>query len=220
MPNLLNPFSKASGNGIGGDIGVAYYGKLMKKKVRAGLSITDFGQINYKKGTRYSASFIANNVSIPADSFENFPDTYDSIRSWASGYGVSIDTGSSSFVQKLPTRLNFYAEIELGLGFVIGLSSSANLSGTGTKRSTYGGYSAIIPRWQNKYIEVWAPISYNYFTKNIQTGFGARLAYLYFGSDNVLGLFSNESNGANVYLGLRIAGAFKKDKADKKKKED
>ncbi len=210
---IINPFNSGSGNGIGGDVGVAYMGQLFDKNVRAGLSVTDIGRINYRRGAQYGAYFRANNVSIPIDSFENIPCTYDSIRTWAKGYGIDVDTAVvDDFVQQLPTRINFYAEVELGLGFVVGLSSSGNLIGQGSKRSTYGGYTALIPRWQNKWLEVWAPVSYNYFTERAQVGFGARLAYFYFGSDNVLGLLSTDSRGANVYLGFRVAGNFKKPK--------
>ena len=66
-----------------------------------------------------------------------------------------------------------------------------------------------------KMLEVWAPISYNYFSNNLKAGLGARLAYLYFGTDDLLSLASGNAKSVNFYIGFRIAGNFSKNKVRK-----
>lgn len=210
-----NAFGKSAGSGIGGDIGFVYTGELLERKVRASLSITDMGSIKYSKGSQRSASFIANDTRIPVDSFDNFPDSYDSIRTWAAGYGVTVDTGNASFTQALPTRLNLYGEVQLLKGIHIGLATSANLASNDGRSSSYSSYTAIIPRWQSRVFEAWAPISYNYFSKNLKAGIGARLAYFYFGSDDLLGLVNSNAKSVNFYLGFRVSGNYSKRKVKK-----
>lgn len=212
---LNNAFGQTAGSGLGGDIGLVFQGELLKRSLKASASITDIGSIKYDQGTQRSAFFTANNVQIPLDSFNNFPDNYDSIKSWAAGYGVNVDTGASSFVQALPTRLNLYAELQLVKGFHVGVASAVNLANNDKMASSYSSYTAIIPRWQSKAFEVWAPVTYNYFSDNIRAGLGARLAYFYFGSDDLLGLVNSKTKSVNFYFGLRIAGNHSKRKVKK-----
>lgn len=213
-----NAFGNSAGSGIGGDIGAVYQGKLLKRSLRVSASITDIGSINYNKGNQRSATFIANDVQIPLDSFDNFPSGYDSIKSWASGYGVTVDTGKASFTQALPTRLNLYGELQVLKGFHLGVASSVNLASNNGKASSYSSYTAIIPRWQSRMLEVWAPITYNYFSNNLKAGLGARLATFYFGSDDLVGLASGSTKSVNFYFGLRIAKNYNKRKVKKAEK--
>ena len=212
---LNNSFGKSAGNGIGGDIGAVYQGMLLNRSFKASASITDIGRINYNKGNQQSAAFIANNVRIPIDSFDSFPSGYDSIKAWAADYGVTVDSGNASFTQSLPTRLNLYGEVQLLKGFHVGLATSANLSGTKGLTSSYSSYTAIIPRWQSRMLEAWAPISYNYFSNNLKAGLGVRLAYVYFGSDDILGLARSNAKSVNFYFGLRVSGNYSKRKVNK-----
>ena len=215
---LRNPIGNAAGSGVGFDIGAVYQGEFLNRSFKASASITDIGSINYNKGIQRNASFIANNVQIPIDSFDNFPDGYDSIKAWAAGYGVTIDSGNASFTQSLPTRLNLYGEVQLLKGFHLGLASSANLAGNDGRASSYSSYTAIIPRWQSRMLEAWVPVSYNYFSKNMKAGVGFRLAYLYFGSDDILGLVRSDAKSVNFYLGLRVSGNYSKKKVKKAEK--
>ena len=212
---LSNAFNKSAGSGLGGDIGAVYQGKFLNRSLRASASITDIGSISYSKGRQRSASFIANNVQIPVDSFYNFPDNYDSIKQWASNYGVIIDSGNNSYTQALPTRLNLYGELQLFKGFHVGVSTSANLANTNNIHSSYSSYTAIIPRFQSRMLEAWMPISYNYFSRNLKAGLGARLANVYFGSDDILGLIQSNAKSVNFYFGLRVAGNYSKRKVKK-----
>lgn len=215
---MNNAFGKSAGSGIGGDIGAVYQGMLLNRSFKASASITDIGTINYNNGNQRSASFVANNVQIPVDSFDNFPSGYDSIKAWAAGYGVAVDSGSASFKQALPTRLNLYGEMQVLKGFHVGVATSANLSSNNGKASSYASYTAIIPRWQSKMLEAWVPVSYNYFSRNLKAGLGFRLAYLYFGSDDLLGLARSNAKSVNFYLGLRVSGNYSKRKIKKAEK--
>ena len=212
---LSSAFNKSAGSGVGFDLGAVYQGKLLNRSLRASASITDIGSIKYSKGIQRSASFIANNVQIPIDSFDNFPNGYDSIKQWAAGYGVTIDSGSNTYSQALPTRLNLYGEVQLFKGFHVGVATSANLANTSNIHSSYSGYTAIIPRWQSRMAEVWMPLTYNYFSKNTKAGLGVRLAYFYFGSDDILGLAQSNAKSVNFYFGLRVSGNYNKRKVKK-----
>ncbi len=206
---INNAMSKSPGSGMGGDIGAVYQGTLLTRKIRASIAITDIGQITYNKGNQYNALFSANNIAIPIDSFESFPSGYDSIKEWAADYGVIVDTAKHSFVQKLPTRMNLFAEIALTKNIHVGIANSINLSTNDSKASSYSSYMAVIPRFQSRLLEAWAPISYNYFSKNMKAGFGARIGFLYFGTDDLLSALTSEVKGVNFYLGLRVAGLKK-----------
>jgi hypothetical protein len=212
---LGNALNRSAGSGVGGDIGAVYQGILFNRSLRASLSITDIGRINYNRGRQRSASFVANNVQIPIDSFATFPSGYDSIRNWAANYGVQIDTGSNSYTHSLPTRLNLYGELQVLKGFHVGLATSANLANTNNIHSSYSGYTSIIPRWQSRMAEAWMPLTYNYFSRNLKAGLGFRLAYFYFGSDDVLSLVRSDVKSLNFYLGLRVAGNYSKRKVKK-----
>ncbi len=212
---LSNAFNNSAGSGVGFDIGAVYQSKLLNRSLRASVSITDIGSIKYNKGIRRSASFVANNVQIPIDSFDNFPSGYDSIRQWAASYGVTIDTGNNAYTQALPTRLNLYGELQLAKGFHIGLATSANLASTNKIHSSYSSYTSIIPRFQSRMIEAWAPITYNYFSRNVKAGLGFRLATFYFGSDDILGLAQSNAKSINFYLGFRFSKNYSKRKVKK-----
>jgi len=212
---LSNAFNRSAGKGVGGDIGAVYQGIILNRSLRASLSITDIGSINYNRGRQRSASFVANKVQIPIDSFSTFPSGYVSIRKWSADYGVQIDTGSNSYTHSLPTRLNLYGELQVLKGFHVGLAASANLANTNKIHSSYSGYTSIIPRWQSRMLEAWLPMTYNYFSRNVKAGLGFRLAYFYFGSDDVLSLARRDVKSLNFYAGLRIAGNYSKRKVKK-----
>ncbi len=226
LSGFLNPgvvlnslVQQAAGSGFGFDIGAVYEGKLLKRKLRAGVSITDIGSVRYNKGIQYGASFVANNVSIHKDSLDNFPSGYDSIKAYAASYGVVIDTsiGETSFSQSLPTRINLFADLQIVKGFYVSVMTALDATSSGQLRSNYSNYLSVIPRFQSKRVEAWVPITYNAFSSQAQVGVGARISAFYFGTNNITDIIQGEVKGFNFYLGARVSSLRSKKKNDKNK---
>ena len=70
--------------------------------------------------------------------------------------------------------------------------------------SKYYNQLTITPRYDTKLLTVGLPLTYNMLTNNMRIGIGFRVSGLFFGSDDMMALFSGHQYGFNFYFGGMI----------------
>lgn len=219
----IKPFNVVSDPGVGFDIGFVYefrpdidnfkYQKngredllrpdKEKYKLRVGLSLLDFGRINYKKGY-YSQDFIADvrdwNVGdIQINSVQDLNDTLRNRFHFD-------DNAEQTFLMGLPTALSLQIDYQVIDGFYLNFSPYLALrKGTNmtTKTHYFTNYS-FTPRYDLKWFGVALPLQFDQFNR-INSGIGFRLGPVWIGSNSIFSnVFSKKSYGTDVYMAIKI----------------
>lgn len=237
--NVNDYIFNSLGKGFGGDIGVVYEWRPDHKnkkyrydmdgkenvldrsqnmyKLRLSASVTDIGAINYS-GTNFEAR-ISGTGSITGDATSDSFKNYDLLRQYARNRGFEVDTGAGNNAKTrltLPTSLIVSADYHVVKDFYVNGMFIANVA----QRTEFGNsnYSqfTVTPRWDNRVFSVGMPITYNTLAKNIRAGLGVRVAGFFLGSDDMLGFFSNNTKGFNMYFGAYIPLNYKRPKDNDK----
>jgi len=212
----LEPVSGATG--IGADIGFTYewrpnYKKFAAKnkegktfirrdanvyKLKLGVSLTDFGSINYSGGIeeRYDL-----NNTLSQSQFETIG--LDNLDQLGTLYTVtSTDENSKS---NLPTAVHINADWNIDKKFYLNLNGDiAVASPSKLNTSSITNMVSLTPRYESKWFSFYLPASYAQYS-GVQVGAGLRLGPLYVGSGSIVSLLINdESKAADVYAGLKI----------------
>jgi hypothetical protein len=208
------------GGGFGIDIGITYQHKILsyqKKRIsklcrqryidysyKIGISLIDFGFVNFKKNTQLQ-------------SFEN-----------VSKYWINIDTLNYYNVNELARTLSQVFYGDPNASYVAGkmrvfLPTALSIQGDyKIYRNWYAGVViihpirlgqsyirrpaqiALIPRYETPLIEFSLPISlYDY--QHIRVGASFRYHFLTFGSDDLLGLLGiNDFTGLDFYIAVKL----------------
>ncbi|HUH46201.1 MAG TPA: DUF5723 family protein, partial [Arenibacter sp.] len=166
-------------------------------KLKFGLSLTDLGSLNYKKGIENGYD-ITNSIS--EDDFndiegfeERLNNLYTRIRS------------GNSVKSVMPTALHLNADWNINNRFYVNLNSDFSLvSKSGINTNSIADMVSLTPRFESKWFSFYSPISYME-TLGFQWGAGLRAGPLYIGSGSVLSVLTGkETKGADVYAGLKI----------------
>lgn len=252
--NFSDFIGGGGGSGFGADLGLVYEfrpeadsyrydmdGKTglldrgaNKYLLRVSVAVTDLGSIKYDKDN-YSTFIRTKNNLTPAivrgtelfDSIGN----YNSLRNYAANHNLDVDSGTTNVTTKvlLPTALVLNVDYHAVKSLYINAMFMGNLA----KRTDFGNsmYSqfTLTPRWDTRIYSVGVPLTYDFLTKSMKFGVGARVGGFFFGSDDLAGVIGGNAYGANFYFGAFIPinnkipkdrdGDLVSDKKDKCKNE-
>ncbi|MEO8770074.1 MAG: DUF5723 family protein [Ferruginibacter sp.] len=194
-------FFKFHGHGVGGDVGIVYEfrPKYMmdadtiyidnhfanKYKLKIGISVTDIGNLRFKKDNSTSATY---NVNIPGGQeflLNQFKDKsinqYKSILD-ASPYFTQVQSATSKYNVILPATLRADIDYNIMGHFYTSLSLQGALTKNNNKLNLYN-YSSVslTPRYETHFFSVGIPLNYNQLT-NFNAGLSARIGPVFFGS--------------------------------------
>jgi hypothetical protein len=184
---LRTPFS------VGLDFGVIYDYKPSAdgdRVISVGLALVDAGRIRFDKGT-YSQDFHADIglrdvQGLQITSLESLDDSVASL--------YTVVPTSGDFVVQLPTHVNLSVDYTLYHG--IGLNAAASLSSfsasNGVHRLSYRSSISFIPRYENKWVGVYVPLSMDAMNR-AHLGLTARLGPLIVGTSDVLNFTAKRS---------------------------
>lgn len=188
----------------GMDLGMVYEYRPGGRRdyiVSLGIAMIDAGATRYDKG-RYAQDFLAD-VSMSdvqalrITSFESLADSVQSL--------YTVLPSDDYFVVQLPTHINISVDYNIGRGFGLNATASvASLAGSpSVYRLLYPSSLAFMPRYENKWIGVYMPVSVDHFYQ-LHCGLGVRFGPLTVGSGDILNWIGKHS----VY-GLDAAAYFK-----------
>ena len=195
-------------SGFGADLGVvyewrhSYWDTDSPYKLRAGISITDIGAVNYS-GTSYFDYDM--NETIDAGEFsENgigdvLEDNYQGVES----------VGDAKL--GLPTAIQLFADYQINHLFYVSAQGAISIKETGLDpvNSIVNTFS-ITPRFEKRWIGVQSPISVRKYDSSLAWGLGLRLGPLVVGSGSVLtNLISSSSKSVDLYFGFKAPIARK-----------
>ncbi|SEG34434.1 DUF5723 family protein [Algoriphagus boritolerans] len=195
--------------GIGGDLGVVYEMQLKKDdafdsfylsspyKLRLGLSLVDFGKVNYTGVSEFNYEM---NASINASDFED--KSLDEILDENYEGGESLVNP----VIGLPTSLQFFADYNWKKRLYLSLHGAYSLAGSELKYSNSIVNSLVIsPRFESKALSIYSPISFRQYNSGVMWGVGFRLGPLMLGSGSILSnLISSSSKSTDIYIGIKF----------------
>lgn len=169
---------------------------INKYKVKAGISLLDYGSITYKNVEQ--TVYTLNGTVNANDVEENFINVLDNNFSATSTDGDAIIA--------LPTSLNFSLDYNLTHRVYIGLNYNQTLL---KKNSFYNNNRlnllTVTPRFETKFFSAYVPIGYSKLGKTA-IGFGLRMGSFMIGSSSIISnLISDKAQMVNVYTGLKIA---------------
>lgn len=167
-----------------------------KYKLKIGLSITDLGSINYKDGLADNYDI---NATVSEEDIENAEDIdtlFDDL--------YTLTSEQNNIKAFMPTALHLNADLNLSNHFYLNLNTDLSLASKSKANvSRISNIVSLTPRFESKWFSFYVPLSvvqYNGF----QVGAGLRAGPLYIGSGSLISLFSSETNGADVFAGLKI----------------
>lgn len=205
-------------DGFGADVGISYEyrpnpnenkyqmdgetrtdHRMITYKYRAGLSLIDVGGITYK--LQQSRFYTINRTSpVVVERFDvTQPD------SLAKDLGANLNQITAPYKTTLPTMLFATFDYKLANKLYANLTYGQSLrrkSAIGMHQASFVG---LAPRYESRLFEFAVPIMISENFSNFNVGLALRLAYLFVGSDNIIGtLFSERASGANIYAGLNL----------------
>ena len=197
---LRTPFS------VGADLGMVYEYRPQSDDrdyvLQVGLALLDAGSITFDKGT-YSGDFYADIdfrdvQELTLTSLESLDDSISSL--------YTMLDSDAEFVVQLPTHINIHVDYNIGYGFyvqAVASMSSFHLRHN-VERLDYLGYVALTPRYENKWVGVYLPLSFDYARK-AHMGFGTRLGPLTVGTGDVLAWLTKEwIYGLDAYAYVKV----------------
>ncbi len=190
---------------MGGDLGVTcVIGDANNPggyKVKIGASVTDIGKIKYPDArgleVHGGAKFVPSEVE-----FNSF--AYDSILAVMRDLGFNPQTPSAvKSGVGLPTTLHLTGDWSIKQNVFVhgylGLPLRSRGAGYSVANPTF---LTVTPRFQMRMVDVSMPVTYDMTYNNFQVGLGARIYFLYFGTQNIAGLFQDYARSSSVYAGI------------------
>ncbi|MCX6215658.1 DUF5723 family protein [Spirosoma sp.] len=207
----LNPqtlFStSAPGKGLGIDVGFTYIDQYDNDSpaLRVGMAITDIGGISYTGGEYSFTDIGVNPVRFAASDFNgnSRPQAIAQVIQEKLNTGRAAD--KNRFNAGLPTSFNFTADYQLPGGLGINLTYLQDMRSVQARAIHQPTVVAITPRYDARWLSLSTPITY--LNGSLTAGAAVRVGPGWLGTDNLLGLMGNSSNGINprgldIYLGV------------------
>lgn len=201
----INPIN--NGSGIGADIGFIYEYRpdfenfvgaknKNKYKYKIGVSITDFGSINYKNNQEKKYDV---NKTIVENQY-NSSSTGDFL---AANYTLISNNESSTY--SLPTALHLNLDWNMHNKFYLNFNADQKVTNTSAlNTNTVANNYSLIPRFETKWFSFYLPLNLTEYT-GFQAGTGLRLGPLFVGSGSIItNLLSNKSKGLDIHAGLKV----------------
>ena len=199
--------ASAPGRGFGADIGLTYVDHYdeYSPSLQLGVALTDVGGLTYQ-GQQYTYNDIGTNpVRFNGSDFNNLNGTGAIVQVIQNKLSNGRTPTSTSFSEGLPTSLNLSADYQLpdGLGInVTYLLDARSVQATAIHRPTI---LAVTPRYDVRWLSLAVPMAY--LNGGFTAGGSMRLGPAWLGTENLLGLLGNKSNGINprgldIYAGV------------------
>ncbi|GAB3956026.1 hypothetical protein GCM10028805_44600 [Spirosoma harenae] len=202
---LFSPSSP--GRGFGFDIGLTYIDQYDEDSPRfqLGIALTDVGGLSYK-GQEYNYPDIGKNpVRFSSKDFNNLSGTGQIIEVIQNRLNTGRTPDSNTFRAGLPTSLNLTADYQLPMGFGLNLTYLQDVRATTAEAIHQPSLLSVTPRYDVRWLSMAAPLTY--LNGGFMLGASIRVGPGWLGSDNLLGLVGNSSNGLqprglDIYAGL------------------
>lgn len=216
--DVLNSlFGSRSGSGFGLDIGVTYSYQVGatesnphpsltdpgSHRVKASVAVTDIGAIQYKEGNNFVIN-VSGNGYLTGQGITNNIKDWNDFRNYMVGQGFTADTGSKATKLGMPTALVLGGDYQVHSHFFVNATYIANLANRANFGNSYYNQFTITPRWDTRLLTLGLPITYSMLANDVKMGLGFRFGGFYFGSDDIMALFSNSQYGFNFYLGAFV----------------
>lgn len=182
---------------------------LNKYMFRIGISVVDMGRFTFNKKpltNDHSADILNWDFSgVKASSFSDFDTAYSKKINYLTG-------ASNTFTYRLPAAVIANIDVHLFGGFYINAAAKAPLESFKKSADTYiaaNKWVAITPRYESRFLGVYLPVTY----ANNRTNMGLTIKFgpVYFGSNNLAQILSNESSyEADYHAGLRLSVLYGK----------
>lgn len=215
-------FGSKAGGGFGMDVGVSYTYKIGgttnttteddgttttstagEHLLRASAAITDIGGIKYKQGNNYVVN-VTGNGYITGSGLSDHLKSYTDLRNYAVSQGYSVDTGSKATKVYMPTAFNINVDYQIWNRFYVNALYLANMANRQHYGNSYYNQFSITPRYDSRLISVGLPITFSGLAHDMKMGLGFRVSGFYFGSDDMLALFSSNQHGFDFYFGAYV----------------
>ena len=223
--NLLGSFfGSKQGGGLGADVGVSYsyiFGgggpgsSEDSHKLGLSASVTDIGAVKYKEGNNFVVN-VTGNGYLTGKGLSDHLNNYNDFRNYIVTQGFTADTGSRSTKVYMPTAFLFGADYQIYQHIYVNATYIANLANRQNYGNSYYNQLTITPHYDMKLLSAALPITYSALAHDMKIGMGFRIGGFFFGSDDMLALFSNHQHGFGFYMGGCIPIFKKTDKADVK----
>ena len=233
-PTPFNYFADEKlGKGSSVDIGFSYERRIKKEKYnykmdkadyedksmskyiyRIGVSLVDFGSINYSNSKYVQHYKVKGDTAIPlkwstlngGKQFKNIEEADAFITS----YFPEHDS-TTNFKIKLPAALHIQADYNFGHNFYVGTQYTQNVRSQKKEGMKVRNLLYIAPRYETKNFEVSFSLLFGNFYKKVQTGLFLRGGPFFIGSDNLGSLMGTKStNGLSLYTGFSVPIRYKR----------
>ncbi len=191
-PNY-DQYSSSSPNGQ-----TAYQNNKNKYKLKLGLSLTDFGSINYKEGIEETFNVTNNNVN--EDNIDNAESIAQILHD-----NYTLTNTKNSYKTKLPTALHINADWSFTNKFYLNLNTDLSLVAKDKENaSRISNIVSLTPRFESKWFSFYVPLSIEEYS-GFAAGAGLRAGPLYLGSGSVISALAGDDNkSADVYMGVKV----------------
>ncbi|TBN19127.1 OmpA family protein [Hyunsoonleella pacifica] len=182
------------------------YRDINKYKLKIGFSITDIGNINYKKGIREGYSIANPNVS--EEDYDNAAD----LGNFLNNFYTQTDA-TTGYIVDLPTAVHLNIDWNLNQKWYLNFNTDYSLMSKERRTANFiSNTFSLTPRYESKWFSFYLPFSV-IETNGFRVGAGFRAGPLYMGSGSVISAFSSDKNKqADVYAGLKIPFYYGKPK--------
>lgn len=211
---VFNNLFGAKARGFGGDIGVSYSYQPETSGpsdandkspnsdylFRVSAAITDFGAIKYKQGENYIVN-VTGNGYVTGQGLVDNSKSYTEFRNYAVKQGFTADTASVDTKLYMPTTLIVGADVHAWKRIFINATGAMNLANRQHFGNSYYSQITVTPRYDSRVLSFGLPITYSMLANDMKVGMGIRFYGFYFGSDDMMAVFSNSQHGFNAYFG-------------------
>ena len=202
---LFSPSSP--GRGFGVDVGLTYVDQYDADSpaLQLGIALTDVGGLTYK-GQQYTYTDIGQNpVRFNGSDFNNLNGTGAIIEVIRNKLSDSRTPDSNTFRTGLPTSLNLSADYQLPAGLGINVTYLLDVRSARAMTLHQPTLLAVTPRYDARWLSLAVPVAY--LNGGFTAGGSIRVGPGWLGTDNLLGLLGNKSNGIqprglDVYAGV------------------
>lgn len=229
IAEVLKGSTPGKGNGI--DIGVTYEYRphaeanqyLLNGKnrfdpsvpnylVKAGISVTDIGKINYNKTTSYAATALSGNLDPLA--YQGLKSSHDFYNQFVNDLSLEGKAKEGKITVKLPQVITVQADVNLGRGLFVGgawiIPKTRSIENLRTS-----SVISIGPRYEKNDFGFSLTGQYYGTFKKAAIGTNLRLGIVTLGTDNLLGFFTKNGLNPHVYAGFFIPlGKWTREKDD------
>lgn len=182
---------------------------INKYRYRIGLSIIDYGYIQWKGGrTPYRRIAIDENAftsPVENSKFGKFPDLekhVDNLETLTAN-GVTIDTSRSDYFMWTPTKANFFFDLRIYKSIYLAANGTYGFVNNNFASSkTQNMQFSIVPRLEGKLFGLYFPFNYNMLAEEINAGIGFRALFLNFALYDWTGLAGYKSQTKNAAFNL------------------